>query len=126
MRPRLRAWSTAAASPSASRSSRSTVSRFTSFVPSTPTGIPSPTRPPPGQLQPPLAPPRALRARVDTHVAGPGPDFFHARPAKQRAQPREQLPDAKRLGDVVVSARVEADDRIDLLHPRGQHQNREI
>ena len=60
-----------------------------------------------------------LDVREPEHLA-----FLGAEPAKQRAQPGEQLVERERLHDVVVGARVETGDPVGDLVPRGQHQDR--
>ena len=70
---------------------------------------------------------------VDEHAA-PGeihphaPDLHRVRgePAQQRPHPGQQLGEAERLADVVVGARVEADDEVHLVRAGGEHQHRQV
>jgi hypothetical protein len=57
------------------------------------------------------------RARGRGHVAGP---------AQHRRDPQHQLAGAERLGDVVVSADLQARDPVLLLPERGQHDDRHL
>ena len=43
---------------------------------------------------------------------------------EEPADPQDELPRGKRLGDVVVRAQLEAEDAIDLLTPRGEQDDR--
>ena len=45
---------------------------------------------------------------------------------QQRLDPRQQLRHLERLDQVVVGAQLEADDLVDDLAPRGQHQDRRL
>ena len=45
--------------------------------------------------------------------------------AQQRARAGQQLAHAERLGQVVVGADLQAQHAVDLLGPRGEHQDRE-
>ena len=47
------------------------------------------------------------------------------RAAQQRAHAGDQLARAERLGQVVVGAQLQADDAVELLGARGQHQDRQ-
>jgi hypothetical protein len=47
-------------------------------------------------------------------------------PAQQRADARDELADAERLGQVVVGAALEAVDLVGLFAPRRQHQDRHV
>lgn len=72
-----------------------------------------------------------VRVHSDQSRAEVHPDaarFEHLRhpAAQQRADPREQFGEPERLGHVIVRARVEADDEIDLVGARGEHQHRQF
>ena len=70
---------------------------------------------------------------VDEHAA-PGQLHAHAadldrlrgQPAQQRADPGQQLGEPERLADVVVGARVEADDEVHLVGAGGEHEDGEV
>ena len=47
-------------------------------------------------------------------------------PAQQGAHPGQQLGEAEGLADVVVGARVEADDEVDLVGAGGEHEDGEV
>jgi hypothetical protein len=47
------------------------------------------------------------------------------KPAKDRVDARHQLADGKRLGHVVVGARIQAADLVAVLRSRGQHDDRQ-
>src|SRR5665213_619549 len=69
-----------------------------------------------------VAQPRAPRFRVDAHAV----DVGHLRrtAAQQCPHPGQQLGEPERLGHVVVSTCVEADNEVDLLGTGGQNQDR--
>ena len=46
--------------------------------------------------------------------------------AQQRPHPGQQLGEPERLADVVVGARVEPDDEVDLVGARGEHEDGEV
>src|SRR6266852_8868471 len=48
------------------------------------------------------------------------------RPSHHRFQPRQKLHEAERLRDVVVGAELQADDLVDLLPARGEHDDRRV
>src|SRR5262245_3409981 len=52
-------------------------------------------------------------------------EVFSVGAAKDGTHARHQLPRRERLGDVVVGPELETEDAIDLLGPRGQHDDRE-
>ena len=71
-----------------------------------------------------LATPSAVARRVEPQVA----DLEHRRAldrpaARERAQPRQQLVERERLGEIVVGAGVEPVDAVGHLRPRGEHQH---
>ena len=53
-------------------------------------------------------------------------DGLRGEPAQQRAHPGQQLGQPERLADVVVGARVEADDEVDLVGAGGEHEHRQV
>jgi hypothetical protein len=69
---------------------------------------------------------RLIRAEVELHFAErvlvAGGDAMHA--AEHGLDAREELHEAERLGHVVVGAELQADDLVDLLPARGQHDHR--
>src|SRR5204862_1274500 len=79
-------------------------------------------------------------AAVDLHLATAGIDMdvamlnrlrlslltFGRRAAQDRLDARDELARVERLRHVVVGADLEADDLVDVLVPRGQHQDRDI
>ena len=71
--------------------------------------------------------PRVTRARrgIEQRSASWRPGApLGAAPAQQRPDPRQELLEGERLGEVVVRARVEARDPVGHAVPRGQHQDR--
>src|ERR1022692_4781381 len=61
----------------------------------------------------------------DGAEVGPVGQARAARPAQHRADPERQLPRAEGLGDVVVRARLEADQAGGLVSEGGQHHDRD-
>lgn len=73
-----------------------------------------------------VAHPGAVRLDVDPYAVGRGGDDGLAGAApEQGPDPGEELGEAEGLGDVVVGARVEPDDGVDLVRPRGEDQDRD-
>ncbi len=66
----------------------------------------------------------AQRVRAQERVVV-GDRLGHARPAHRRLHPRAELAHGERLGDVVVGAELEAQNRVDLLRLRGEHDDRD-
>ena len=70
------------------------------------------------------APGRAVQLQPADHDrSGPGGGGLAA---QVRAQPGEQLGQPERFGQVVVGARVEADHHVQLVGPRGQHDDHRV
>ena len=70
----------------------------------------------------------AVRRRVEADLAeldDRGGLLFAGVPAQDRLDPQDDLARAERLGDVVVGAELEADDAVELLALRGQHDERQ-
>ena len=58
-------------------------------------------------------------------LASRRPPRSASRPAEDRLDPEQELARAERLHDVVVGADLEADDAVDLLALRGEHDHRQ-
>ena len=74
----------------------------------------------------PLADGRLAPARVDPQRADldrPAAASAAVGPAQDRLDPGDQRARVERLRDVVVGAELEADDRVDVVVPRGEHED---
>ena len=70
---------------------------------------------------------RRARGGPDSSIRTPPTSTVSGRePAQQRPDPGQQLGEPERLADVVVGARVEADDEVDLVGARGEHEDGEV
>ena len=81
------------------------------------------------KIETPLPDVRLAPARVDAQVADldrAGAAGRRVGPAKDGADAGDQLARVERLGDVVVGAQLEPDDRVDVLGARGQHDDRRL
>src|SRR5690606_23235947 len=74
--------------------------------------------------------PGAARAGIDPQIAGvedlAAPGGLAVGAAHDRAHAGEQLTEAERFGDVVVSAELQAGDAVDLILAGGEHQDRDV
>lgn len=77
-----------------------------------------------GKLQLAIGLPGAPRADVEANVGGVQLGGRSA--AQLRAHPRQQLPDAERLGDVVVAPGVQAGDGVQFTRLRGEEHHRHV
>jgi len=75
-----------------------------------------------GQLELSVAPPGA--ACADVHADRLGGDRVGDAAPQEGADPGEELGEPERLGDVVVGARVEAGDDVELIALGGEHEDR--
>src|SRR5947208_1022890 len=73
----------------------------------------------PAPLRTALFRPQDERADLERPAAGTG-----LRSAQDRAQPSDELARRARLGNVVVRAKLESDDAIDVVAARGEHYDR--
>ncbi len=81
------------------------------------------------ELEPALANGGLTPAGIDTKVAdGDRPAALgrHVGPTQDRLHPRHEGPRIERLGHVVVRAKLQTDDRVDVLRPCGQHEYRNV
>ena len=75
-------------------------------------------------------PPTRTRCRAGSIVIGAARHFFLGHLALAAAQdgldPQEHFARTERLGHIIIRAKFEADDAIDLLRFRGQHDDRDV
>ena len=73
-----------------------------------------------------LAPVHGDQPRAQVHPHAVDLERLRHPAAQQRADPGQQLGQPERLGHVVVGARVQADDEVDLVGAGGQHQHGQL
>ena len=77
-----------------------------------------------GEVELLVAAPRPVRSRIQTEIADLEDGRpLHRRASSQRAQPREQLLEGERLGEVIVGAGIESIDAVVDGVARREHQD---